>query len=130
MTVPFYCLVVIMFFPFLVKAVVAVAMAKEGRGYDNNNPRDQQARLTGWGRRASAAQNNSFEALPIFASAVFIAHLTQGNPVWSARLSLGFVAARCLYVIFYLADQASARSAVWAVGTLCCLALALISLWA
>ncbi len=35
-------------------------------GFDNNNPRQWLAGLQGWQARANAAQQNSFEALPIF----------------------------------------------------------------
>ena len=63
-------LFIAMLLPFLAKAPLAAAMQKAG-GYDNNNPRAQQAALTGFGQRANAAHYNSFEALLIYACAVF-----------------------------------------------------------
>ncbi len=130
MTTPFYCLLAAMIFPYVVtKSILAVAMAKEGRGYDNRNPRDQQARLTGWGKRALAAQNNSFEILPLFASGVFMGHLTNADPVKSSWIAVGFIAARLLYVALYLADKPTARSGVWMAGLVCCVSLATLSLW-
>ncbi len=130
MTTPFYCLLVIMVFPYLAKLPAMKAMAQEGRGYDNKNPRDQQTRLTGWGKRAVAAHLNSFEILPIFASAVFMNHLTNADlaPV-SSGLAVFFVVSRFAYVGLYLAHLAALRSMVWFAGIGACFALATVSLW-
>ena len=54
------------------KAPVALAQSKEGRGYDNRNPRVQQSRLTGFGARALAAHQNMIEAFPVFAAGVLV----------------------------------------------------------
>ena len=35
-----------------------MAMAQLPEGYDDKNPRDQQARLSGWGKRALPAHAN------------------------------------------------------------------------
>ena len=48
MTYTFYCLAAAFLLTYLTKLPLAMAMAKEGEsGYDNRNPRDQQACLTG-----------------------------------------------------------------------------------
>ena len=127
MTIPFYCLVVAMLLPYLAKVPLAMAQAKADGGYDNRHPRDQQAGLTGWGRRASAAHLNSFEVLPIFASAVFIAHLSGANAEWSARLSIAFIVTRVIYIALYVSDKSTLRSLFWGFGMLSCLAMALLS---
>ncbi len=129
MTIPFYCLIVTMLFPYIAKVPLMVAMGREGKGYDNRNPRDQQARLQSWGKRALAAHQNSFEILPVFASAVFLNHLTAGDPTKSAGLAVFFVLSRFGYVGLYLADLASVRSVVWFGGMISCVALATVSLW-
>ena len=76
MTYPFYCMAAAFLLTYLTKAPLAMAMAKESEsGYDNRNPRDQQARLSGWGKRSLAAHQNSFEVTPVFAAAVIAAYL-------------------------------------------------------
>jgi uncharacterized MAPEG superfamily protein len=96
---------------------VARSMAAAG-GYDNHHPRDQQLRLDGVGRRASAAHSNSFEAFAPFAAAVIVARLAGADPTWTAALCLVFVAARLAYPFLYIADRPTLRSAAWTVGLL------------
>ena len=88
----------------------------------------QQARLTGWGARALAANQNSFEITPIFAVAVITAHLFQADPWWSAMLAALFVVSRVLYIILYLRDVNLLRSTVWTVGLVCCIALFVLAM--
>ncbi len=104
------------------KLPVAVAMQRAG-GYDNRHPRAQQATLTGWGARSVAAHQNGFETFAPFAAAVLVAHLAGGSPWHVDILAMVFVLSRVLYVVCYLADQATLRSAVWSVGWLATLAL-------
>ncbi|MFO1464446.1 MAG: MAPEG family protein [bacterium] len=118
MNIPFLCVGLAFLLLYLSKIPVAIAMQRAG-GYDNRLPREQQARLTGWGKRALAAHQNSFEAFAPFAAAVLVAQLGGANPAWSARLALVFVAARMLYLFLYIADLPSLRSTVWLIGTLC-----------
>lgn len=92
-------------------------------GFDNNNPRHWLAGLQGWQARANAAQMNSFEALPIFIAGVLVAeHLQASQPLING-LALAFIAARVGYIGAYLADKASLRSILWALGLVCCIAL-------
>jgi len=129
MTYPFYCLLAAIILVYLSKAPLVLAMAKEGeKGYDNRHPRAQQARLTGWGARALAAHQNSFEITPIFAVAVITAHLFQADPWWSAMWAALFVVSRVLYILFYLRDLNLLRSTVWTVGLVCCIALFVLAM--
>ena len=93
-------------------------------GYDNHNPRQWLAGLEGWQARANAAQQNSFEALPLFIAAVLIAERMHpaGQSLIDA-LAMTFVLARLAYICAYLADRAVLRSACWAVGFGACVAL-------
>lgn len=87
-------------------------------GFDNNNPRQWLASLDGWQARANAAQQNSFEALPIFIAGVLIAERLD-VPQAQAHiddLAMLFVAARIGYIGAYLVNRAYMRSALWAVG--------------
>lgn len=124
MTYTFYCLAAAFLLTYLTKLPLAMAMAKEGAsGYDNRNPRDQQARLTGWGRRSLAAHQNSFEVTPLFAAAVITAYLFQADAYWSAVWASIFLASRVLYIIFYIKDIHQLRSPVWMIGMASCIAL-------
>jgi len=103
--------------PLLAKGPVAYAMAKLG-GYNNNHPRDQQSKLTGFGARGLAAHQNAFESVIIFAPAIILA-LTTGNTQQTiAILAVVHVISRVLYNILYLLDFALLRSIVWAIATL------------
>ena len=116
MTTPFLCIFLAFVLTMAGKGPVALAMARQPGGYDNSSPRDQQAQLGGWGRRAVAAHLNSFEAFPAFAAAVFVAVLGHADPTWTTRLAVAFVIARLLYTPLYIADLANLRSLVWTLG--------------
>lgn len=111
MTTAFWCVLIAGLLPY-----VATVTAKAGARFDNRNPRDWLAKQEGYRRRANAAQANSFEAFPLFAAAVIVAHLTQAPQDRVDMLAMAFVAARVLYLIFYLADWAALRSLVWFAG--------------
>lgn len=89
------------------------AIPRREGGYDNHQPRAWLARQNDWRARANAAQANSFEALPLFIGAVIIAHQLGANQTWLDLLAFLFVVLRLVYILLYVADQASARSAVW-----------------
>ncbi|MOA31882.1 MAPEG family protein [compost metagenome] len=124
MTLPFWCVLISALLIFLAKVPVAKAMNAAG-GYDNHHPRAQQARLTGFGARALAAHQNSFEAFPLFAVGVLMAHVTQTHGPLVNILAVTFVVARVLYLVLYWADLHWQRSLVWVVGLLCSLLLML-----
>jgi uncharacterized MAPEG superfamily protein len=129
MSVPFLCVLAALILTLATKLPVAVAMARQRGGYDNRHPRDQQATLTGWGRRALAAHQNAFEAFPPFAAAVLIAHAGGADPLWSARLAVAFVVLRLVYTGLYLADLSSLRSLTWTAGFAATVALMTLPLW-
>lgn len=93
-------------------------MAKPRRdgGYDNHNPRAWLARQGDWRARANAAQANSFEVLPFFIGAVVIAHQHMAFQTRLDLLAFVFVVLRLVYILMYLADLATLRSIVWALG--------------
>lgn len=125
MSIPFWCIFISALLIFIAKAPLARAMKEESGNYDNHHPRAQQARLTGYGARALAAHQNSFEAFPLFAVAVLMAHVTQSSGWLVDWLAVIFVIARVLYLVFYWADLHWQRSLVWAVGMVCTLLIML-----
>lgn len=106
------------FWAILIAAVLPLlfaALSKAG-GMDNHAPRAAQAALQGWRLRAHWAQQNSWEAFPVFAAAVVVAFL---NLVPQQRMDAAaavFVLARLVYGVCYVMDWPAARSLVWTVG--------------
>jgi uncharacterized MAPEG superfamily protein len=118
MTLPFWCVLIAGLLPF-----IATLTAKSRRGFDNANPREWLARQEGFRARAHAAQLNSFETFPLFAAAVVIAHLRGANPGPIETLALGFIAARLLFIGFYIANLAMLRSLAWFAAMGCIVAM-------
>jgi uncharacterized MAPEG superfamily protein len=108
---------------FLPKFVIARSALQQPEGYNNKNPRDQQAALAGAGKRAVAAHQNGFEAFAPFAAGVLIAYVSGARPQLAAGLVVAHLLSRTLYPFLYIADSASMRSLVWGVGALSAVAL-------
>jgi uncharacterized MAPEG superfamily protein len=116
MTVAFWCVLIVILLP-IVCAGIAKFCGGGFRMRDNHDPRDFLESLEGLPRRAHAAQQNSFEAIPGFAAGVIIAHVAGvAQLVTIDVLAVLFVTSRLLYIIFYLADLAALRSLVWFIG--------------
>jgi uncharacterized MAPEG superfamily protein len=112
MTVAYLCVLVAAILP-----IACAGIAKAGfRGYDNRTPRDWLARQEGFRRRADAAQANGFEALPLFAAAVVIAHQLGAPQARLDALAVAFVVARVVFIGLYVADMATLRSIAWVAG--------------
>tara|TARA_B110000114_G_C15036717_1_gene375258 strand:+ start:432 stop:818 length:387 start_codon:yes stop_codon:yes gene_type:complete len=122
MTILVWCLFIAAILPYLAKAPVAYAMNKLS-GYDNNHPREQQSKLTGFGARALAAHQNAFESLIIFAVAVLCALATNTITESVVTLSIVHIVARITYNILYLMNIGILRTAVWLVGIGCSFAI-------
>jgi uncharacterized MAPEG superfamily protein len=116
--------------------IVCAGIAKSGSfgrprsqgGYDNHDPRAWLARQQGHRARANAAQANSFEALPAFIAGVLVAQQAGVAAATVNALALAFLALRVLYIGFYLADRAAARSIVWLLGLGVCICLFVLAL--
>jgi uncharacterized MAPEG superfamily protein len=93
------------------------------RDLDNNSPREWQERLTGWRKRADWAHRNHFEALPMFAAAVLVAHHAHAAQGAVNSLAGLWVVLRIAYTVFYLKDMANARSLAWIGAFFCVIGL-------
>jgi uncharacterized MAPEG superfamily protein len=122
MTTLIICLFIALLLPLLAKGPVAYAMAKLG-GYNNNHPRNQQSKLTGFGARALAAHQNAFESLIFFAPAVLLAIATFKTGDTIITLAIVHIVARIAYNVFYLLNISLLRSLVWAIATFCSFAI-------
>ena len=120
-TLAYWCVLAAALLPIacagLAKAGMMGKPRREG-GYDNTNPRNWLARQKDWRARANAAQANSFEALPLFMAAVIIAPQLGAHQARLDILAFMFVVLRILYIMMYVSDMATARSAVWATALL------------
>ncbi|MCH8618234.1 MAPEG family protein [Undibacterium sp. TS12] len=104
--------------------IVTVGLAKGGSArlkrdagrYDNENPREWAQALSGWRQRAHAAQQNGFEALPLFIAAVLLAQQAHADQARIDQLALLFIAFRIIYIITYVMGQGTLRTLVWACG--------------
>jgi uncharacterized MAPEG superfamily protein len=92
-------------------------------GFDNHDPRAWLGKLGGFQARANAAQQNSFEALPLFIAGVLAAQQMHADQYHVDLLAMIFVALRIAYIALYVADKPTLRSLVWAVGLACSIGL-------
>lgn len=129
MSIALWCLFLTGLLHMLTKIPLIKAQNATEAGYDNNNPRAQQAALTGWGSRALAAHENQIESFPLFAAGVLVATLSGSTSAFVDYLAILFVACRVIFFYLYLKDIAGIRSLVWLVGYFSTLALLLSPLW-
>lgn len=116
-TVAYWCVLVAALLPIVCAGLAKWGMFRVARregGYDNHDPRAWMARQSGWRARANAAQANSFESLPFFIGAVIIAHQLGARQTWLDLLAMLFVMLRMFYIMMYVSNMPTARSAVWA----------------
>ena len=118
MTTALWCVLVAGLLPY-----AATLIAKGGTRFDNRNPRAWLAGQTGWRGRAHGAQLNGFEAFPLFAVAVLVAHQLHAPQGRVDALAILFVAARVGYLALYVANLHVLRSIVWFVGLISAVAI-------
>ncbi|KAF7767508.1 hypothetical protein PCIT_a4409 [Pseudoalteromonas citrea] len=115
MTTLLICALVAVLLPYLAKLPVAIEMNKLG-GYDNRHPRAQQSKLEGFGARALAAHQNSFESLIVFSVALAVVLGSNNVNAVTEYLAITHIVARILYCAFYYMNIDKLRSLVWLVG--------------
>ena len=117
-----WCLIIAVLLPYIGRIPLVIAMNRAG-GYDNHYPREQQASLKGFGARALAAHQNTFESLIIFATAILLAVTTGTTGETVQLLAIIHIGSRVVYNILYLMDKSSLRSLVWVISFGCTLAI-------
>ena len=100
--------------------------AEEG-GYDNRHPRVWAQQLQGWRQRAYAAQQNGWEALPLFIAAVVLAQQAHADQGRIDTLAMIFIGLRLIYVATYLSNRSNLRSLIWTAGIAVNIAILLMS---
>ncbi|PKY53768.1 hypothetical protein RhiirA4_409299 [Rhizophagus irregularis] len=136
--VQFSCVFAMFLIWFFSLVPIRRAQSLHEEGYDNSNPRDQYTKLPDWGKRAVAAANNTFEGLAFFSIAVFTQAFSRFLQPASGKddnkirtvvdiICIIYIILRLIYLPLYWYDVASARSSIWAVGTLCIIAIFVIA---
>lgn len=116
MTTAYWCVLIAIVLPYVCAITAKLAGGHFGSNA-NRDPRGYLDKLEGLPKRAHSAQLNGFEITPAFAAAVIIAHLAGGAEQSTLNLlAVVFVISRVLYILCYLADQATLRSITWFVG--------------
>lgn len=121
------CAIIAALLPYLAKAPVAIAMNNLD-GYDNRHPRAQQSKLTGFGARALAAHQNSFESLLIFTIALVVVFASNTITATTETLAIIYLIARVLYCVCYYVNWHVLRSSVWLIGLVCPIAMMVVSI--
>ena len=114
--IPYALLFLAFLLIYIPRVIVITVLVKQPGGLDNNNPRDQQALLTGYGKRAQGAHLNMFEAFPIFAAGILASLVGHVRLDFIVALGTAFIFLRVVYIALYLGDKASARTLVWMVA--------------
>lgn len=123
MNLAYLCVLFAALMPILLAGLAKFGGKRLGVDYDNAAPRASLARLAGWPQRANWAQQNSWEAFPVFAAAVLMA-LQAGQDVAAVGVwACVFILARLAYALCYLLDLSNARSLCWLAGMGVCLRL-------
>jgi len=123
MTIANICVVAATLIPVLTVGLAKFTTLTGPGRYDNNNPRAWEEKQQGWKARAVAAQNNGFEALPLFLFAVLAAQ-HEGLPQSTTdTFAMAFIALRLVYIAVYLMNLGIVRTLVWTAGVACCIGI-------
>ena len=101
-------------------------IAKASGGFklrNNAHPRDFFQHATGVAARANAAQQNSYETLPIFLAAVLTAMLFFVPQSIINILAWLYVLIRIGFCVAYITNLSTFRSILWTLSMACCLML-------
>ena len=109
--------------PYVASTAQTAGKVKEHGNYDNAAPREQTARLVGFGKRAAWAQANTWESLTIFVAAALTCHMVGADSPAAGGLGVTWLVLRLGYIAAYIADIAPIRSLLWLASLLCSAAL-------
>ena len=86
------------------------------REFDNANPRDPAFYADPLRKRVFGAHTNGIETFPFFAAAVLLAEMKDAPQGVVDLLAGAFLAARCAFVLAYIADRPTLRTILWNVA--------------
>lgn len=114
-------MVVASLLPWMVSIVAKVSGGFKIR--NNAHPREFFQNATGMVARANAAQQNSYETLPVFLAAVIVAMLLFVPQSIINVLAWLYVMIRIGFCVAYITNLAMFRSILWGLSMACCLML-------
>lgn len=123
MKVALIVLALLCFIPYALAWISAYFRQQQLGKIDNKNPRQQYAQLTGVGARAVAAQQNSWEFLPVYAAALLAVSAASVEVDYLTEAASGVLIFRLLHAVFYLTNIDLLRSPSFVLALLPCLYL-------
>lgn len=124
----FTVLFIVALLPMALAGVGGYLRSKEPEGFDNQHPRQQQAKLTGMAARIIAAQQNAWEALIFYTAACVLAYVSGLYLDTLAYPATLFLLSRLLHPVFYALNMDKLRSLVFLLGWLATLYILVVSM--
>lgn len=113
MTLAHWCILIGGLMPLLWTGIAKFTGPKKLSPSANKAPRQFLETVTGVQQRAHWAQQNAFEAFPIFAAGVLVAQQAGAEQASINLLAVSWVVLRLIYGFVYLADIGLLRTLVW-----------------
>ena len=102
----------LVYFPYLLVAITRFQV-----GFDIAAPRAAFDKLPDYGKRATWAHQNSWEAFILYSAAALMAYATHQDSATVLNCALGFTVARLFYSIFYIINFPIGRSLMFGIGS-------------
>ncbi len=102
----------LVYFPYLLVAVTRFQV-----GFDISAPRAAFDKLPDYGKRATWAHQNSWEAFILYTAAALMAYITKQDSPAIVNSAIGFTGARLLYSVFYIINFPIGRSLMFGIGS-------------
>ena len=119
-----YLILIACLMPYAFTLIAKIASGFKAK--DNENPRAFLAQTTGLAARANAAQQNSFESLPLFIAAILMAEYMVIPQGITMMLGIAYLVLRVIYGMCYLCNWATLRSIIWVLSMACPILLLVI----
>ena len=119
MNYPIWTILVAVLLPYMWATIGMLFKIKMDGRVDIKSPRDQAARLEGVGKRANAAQSNSWEALGVYTACFLTAVVCRVEPENIILPAMAWVAFRLIHGLAYLADVGLLRMLSFTGGMAC-----------
>ncbi len=119
-----YLILIACLLPYAFTIIAKVAGGFKAK--DNQNPREFMAKTSGLAARAHAAQQNSFESLPLFIASILMAEYMVVPQSITMMLGIAYLVLRVIYGLCYLANLSTLRSVIWFLSMACPILLLLM----
>lgn len=119
-----YLILIACLLPYAFTIIAKVAGGFKAK--DNQNPREFMAKTSGLAARANAAQQNSFESLPLFIASILMAEYMVVPQSITMMLGIVYLVLRVIYGLCYLANLSTLRSVIWFLSMACPILLLLM----